>query len=75
MKVTLSILKADIGSIGGHITPSEQLVDEVKTFVQENGKNLIIDSYIGYIGDDIAILCTHERGFLDCTHEYYREAA
>ena len=26
MKTTLSIIKADIGSIGGHIKPSEQLM-------------------------------------------------
>jgi len=65
MKVTLSVLKADIGSIGGHIVPSQALINEVKQFVKENGKNFIIDSYIGHTGDDIAILCTHERGVSD----------
>ena len=65
MKITLSVLKADIGSIGGHITPSQALVNEVRNFVKENGKDLIIDFYIGYTGDDIAILCTHERGASD----------
>lgn len=65
MKITLSVLKADIGSIGGHITPSQALVNEVRNFVKENGKDLIIDFYISYTGDDIAILCTHERGVSD----------
>lgn len=65
MKVTLSVLKADIGSIGGHITPSKALVDEVKKFVKEEGKNILIDSFVSHTGDDIAILCTHERGALD----------
>jgi len=65
MKITLSVLKADIGSIGGHITPSQALLDEVKNFVRKNGKNLIIDFYISHTGDDIAILCTHERGVSD----------
>lgn len=65
MKITLSVLKADIGSIGGHITPSRALVDEVRNFVKENGKDLIIDFYLSHTGDDIAILCTHERGVLD----------
>jgi fructose 1,6-bisphosphate aldolase/phosphatase len=65
MKATLSVLKADIGSIGGHITPSRALIDEVKNFVEENGKDLVIDSYISHTGDDIAILCTHERGVSD----------
>jgi len=65
MKVTLSVLKADIGSIGGHITPSQALLNEVTNFVQENGKNLIIDFRISHTGDDIAILCTHEKGVSD----------
>ena len=65
MKVTISCLKADIGSIGGHITPSKALMDEVHNFVEKNGKALIIDSYIGFTGDDIAILVTHDRGVED----------
>jgi len=62
MKVTLSVLKADIGSIGGHIMPSQALINEVKNFVKENGKKILLDFYISHTGDDIAILCTHERG-------------
>ena len=65
MKITLSVLKADVGSIGGHIVPSKALLNEVKNFVKENGNNIITDFYIGHTGDDIAILCTHERGVLD----------
>jgi len=65
MKITISALKADIGSIGGHIIPSQALLNEVKNKVQELGKDLIIDSYISHTGDDIAILCTHERGVSD----------
>ena len=65
MKITLSVIKADIGSIGGHIRPSAQLVEEVRRKVAELGKNLLIDTYIGYTGDDIAILMTHTRGLLD----------
>ncbi len=65
MKITLSVLKADVGSIGGHITPSKALIKEVKNFIKSEGKGLIIDSYIGYTGDDIAILCSHTRGTSD----------
>ncbi len=65
MKITLSVLKADIGSIGGHIVPSQAVINEVRNYIQENGKNLIIDLYLSHTGDDIAILCTHERGILD----------
>lgn len=62
MKVTLSVIKADIGSIGGHIKPSRGLLDCVKAFVAERAKGLVIDSYIGSAGDDIHILMTHDKG-------------
>jgi len=65
MQITLSVLKADIGSIGGHIKPSQALLNEVKSFIQTNGKNLIIDFYLSSTGDDIAILCTHEKGVVN----------
>jgi fructose 1,6-bisphosphate aldolase/phosphatase len=64
-KITLSIIKADIGSIGGHIKPSEKLLETVKKYVQEKGRDLFIDSYVGHTGDDIAILTTHKRGVGD----------
>lgn len=64
-KITLSIIKADIGSIGGHIRPSEKLVEEVRNYIKTKGKGLVIDSYISHTGDDIAILITHTKGVLD----------
>lgn len=64
-KITLSIIKADIGSIGGHIKPSEKLLQTVENYVKEKSKGTIIDSYIGHTGDDIAILITHQKGVLN----------
>jgi fructose 1,6-bisphosphate aldolase/phosphatase len=65
MKLTLSIIKADIGSIGGHIAPSRRLLDAVRRHVHAQGSGLLLDSYIGHTGDDIAILMTHTRGVTD----------
>jgi fructose 1,6-bisphosphate aldolase/phosphatase len=65
MKVTLSVIKADIGSIGGHIKPSQALLERVRTFMEERSKGLLIDSYIGSAGDDIHLFMTHERGVGD----------
>jgi fructose 1,6-bisphosphate aldolase/phosphatase len=62
MKVTLSVIKADIGSIGGHICPSQRLLGTVKSVVAERGKGLLLDHYVSSTGDDIAILMTHTRG-------------
>ncbi len=64
-KITLSIIKADIGSIGGHIKPSQKLLETVENFVKEKGRGLIIDYYVGHTGDDIAILTTHKKGVLN----------
>jgi len=62
MKLTLSVIKADIGSIGGHIQPSQALFDTVKQHVATQGKQLVLDAYVSYTGDDIAILMTHPHG-------------
>lgn len=62
MKVTLSVIKADIGSIGGHLRPSDEVVRRVREFVSENGKGLIYDFFVSYTGDDIAILFSHGNG-------------
>lgn len=61
MHVSLSIIKADIASIGGHISPSQRLVQTVREFITEHRAKLLLDSYVSYTGDDIAIVSTHER--------------
>jgi len=62
MNLTISVIKADIGSVGGHICPSQQLVATVRNHVTKHGKKLLLDSYLSYTGDDIAIVSTHEHG-------------
>ncbi len=64
MKITLTAIKADIGSIGGHTRPSDEVLAAVRDFVINNGikKGLLIDVYLGYTGDDIHILMTHKKG-------------
>ncbi|HYX72279.1 MAG TPA: fructose 1,6-bisphosphatase, partial [Nitrososphaera sp.] len=59
MRVTISAIKADIGGIGGHTRPSEELLETVRNFVVRNAKGLLIDQYVGYTGDDIHIVMTH----------------
>lgn len=62
MKTTITAIKADVGSIGGHIKPSERLLTRVKEYVSDAASGFIIDHYVGYTGDDIAILTTHQKG-------------
>jgi fructose 1,6-bisphosphate aldolase/phosphatase len=66
MKITITVIKADVGGIGGHTRPSEGLLNAVRNLVKpqvrKDGKGLLIDSYIGYCGDDIHIVMTHTKG-------------
>jgi fructose 1,6-bisphosphate aldolase/phosphatase len=61
-KITISAIKADVGSIGGHIKPSEQLIKAVRDHVANNHGGMLIDFRLSYTGDDVAILCTHRLG-------------
>lgn len=50
MKLTLSVIKADIGSIGGHIAPSRRLLEAVRGHIREHGRRLLVDHRIGHTG-------------------------
>jgi len=60
-KITLSVIKADIGSIGGHIEPSAGILSAVNHFIGST-PNPFIDFNVSFTGDDIAILSTHALG-------------
>ncbi|MEK7814407.1 MAG: fructose 1,6-bisphosphatase, partial [Chloroflexota bacterium] len=63
MKTTLSILKADVGSIGGHTKPSDRMLDAVKADASAAvRRGLLIDTFIGHTGDDICIVASHTNG-------------
>tara|TARA_Y100001949_G_scaffold65517_1_gene55448 strand:+ start:1072 stop:2208 length:1137 start_codon:yes stop_codon:yes gene_type:complete len=61
LKVTISVIKADVGGIGGHTLPSDGLLNAIRKTVKNNEK-LLIDHYIGYCGDDSHIIMTHTMG-------------
>jgi len=63
MKTKLSIIKADIGSIGGRIRPNEKLVAEVRNYyLATEGNGIISDFVIGQAGDEIVILFPYSPG-------------
>ena len=63
MRITLSVIKADVGSIGGHTQPSERMMESVREDVAGAiNRSLIIDVYVSHTGDDIAIIMSHTRG-------------
>jgi len=63
MNITLSVLKADVGSIGGHTKPSWRMIDSVKAdCAAAVGRGLLIDTFVGHTGDDICIVASHTKG-------------
>jgi len=63
MKITLSVIKADVGSIGGHTKPSAAMLEAVRGRVGsaiEGG--LLIDGTAVHTGDDTALVMSHRHG-------------
>lgn len=66
MKTTVSVLKADIGSVAGHCVAHPDLMDkcfEVLEKALDDG--IIEDFYISRCGDDIDLIMTHTKGELN----------
>ena len=61
MKITVSVIKADVGGVGGHTRPSDGLIEAVRNTIK-NSADLLIDYYIGYCGDDVHIVMSHTHG-------------
>src|SRR5690606_22005760 len=61
MRLTLSVFKADVGSIGGHLAPSEAVIDTVRRAVHERREGWLVDYSVGSTGDAVAILMTHRQ--------------
>ena len=66
-KITLSVIKADVGSIGGHTQPSEEMLRAVKNLLQSQkqsneGQGILRDYLVTYTGDDIALIMSHRLG-------------
>lgn len=62
MKITLSVVKVDISSIGGHITPSEVVLSKVESYLFEKGHEMLRDYHVAHTGDDIALLIVPRDG-------------
>jgi fructose 1,6-bisphosphate aldolase/phosphatase len=64
--LTLSAIKADVGSIGGHTRPSESMIEAtIASLKKAVTRDLIIDFDVTFTGDDICLLMTHDRGESD----------
>jgi fructose 1,6-bisphosphate aldolase/phosphatase len=63
VKTTVSLIKADVGSIPGHVTVPKTLLSIAESSMVEARKAGLINSYYVFnAGDDTELLMTHSRG-------------
>lgn len=63
MEITLSAIKADVGSIGGHTRPSDTMLAACEAIVNDAiSQGLILDGLVTFTGDDINLIMSHQRG-------------
>ncbi len=62
-KLTVTAIKADVGSPGGHMRPGQDMLEVAKKAMKEaTDEGLIIDSNVSHTGDDTCLLMIHEHG-------------
>lgn len=59
-KITLSVIKADVGGCVGHSNVHPDLLEKARALLEKNP--LLIDSCVSHVGDDIVLIMTHEGG-------------
>jgi fructose 1,6-bisphosphate aldolase/phosphatase len=62
-KITISVIKADVGGFVGHSAMHSDLIEEAKRrlgAVQEQG--MIVDFHVTACGDDLQLIMTHHKG-------------
>ncbi len=58
---TLSLIKADIGSVAGHWRPTTEVVAAVTDTLEDQG-GFLDDTFVFTVGDDIDVLMSHREG-------------
>jgi len=62
MKITVSAIKADVGSYSGHHMPHPDLLKSANESLAKAKGSLLIDYHVAHCGDDINLIMTHTRG-------------
>jgi fructose 1,6-bisphosphate aldolase/phosphatase len=62
-KITLSVIKADVGGFVGHSGMHPELVDKANECLEKaKEKGLVIDFHVSSVGDDLELIMTHQKG-------------
>jgi fructose 1,6-bisphosphate aldolase/phosphatase len=59
-KITVTVIKADIGGFVGHSSVHPDLIEKARGML--NGNPILIDSHVTHVGDDLNLIMTHEGG-------------
>jgi fructose 1,6-bisphosphate aldolase/phosphatase len=60
---TISVIKADIGSLAGHhVVHPDTLAAATKVLAEAKIKGVIVDFYVTNAGDDLELIMTHQKG-------------
>lgn len=63
MKITLSVIKADVGGFVGHSSSHPDVLNVAKNILQEEkDKGFIKDFHVTACGDDLELIMTHDKG-------------
>ncbi len=60
-KVTISVIKADVGGWPGHSTVHPELIKEAEKQLKKK-KKLLIDYHVSHCGDDLELIMSHTKG-------------
>jgi len=63
-KITVSVIKADVGGFVGHSSVHPSLIERARECMQK-AQGLLVDSYVATVGDDINLIMTHRFGVDD----------
>lgn len=62
-KVTVSVIKADVGSVCGHTRPHPSMLEKCRELLRDGvSQGTIEDFHVTRVGDDINLFMTHYRG-------------
>jgi len=62
-KITISVIKADIGSLAGHhVVHPDTIAAATKVLAEAKSKGVLVDFYVTNVGDDLELIMTHKKG-------------
>lgn len=65
-RITVSVIKADIGGYVGHSSVHPRLTERATDYLaSDEARGLLVDFYVATVGDDINLIMTHRRGVDD----------